>query len=228
MDTIPSENQKNLHASADVKFYIVGTRKLENEMIASCLKRKTNRKCFLFNDINSISIESQKACGEQRLVLYCCHGKNLKQILADIKSYTKIKEPGNRIVFFNVSKDMMFEKEFVSKWIQGFFYEHDPLDVFLKGIEAVLDGKLWLSRDIMTRFILEGTDKDKSIKKGSDNLTERQFEILALVSVGATNDEISDRLCISPHTVKTHLYKIFRKINVPNRVQATLWAAQNL
>ena len=228
METIPSENQKNLHASADVKFYIVGTRKLENEMIASCLKRKTNRKCFLFEDINSIPTEGQKACGEQRLVLYCCHGKNLKQVLAEVKSYTKIKEPGNRIVFFNVSKDMLFEEKFVSKGIRGFFYEHDPMDIFLKGIGAVLDGKLWLSRDIMTRFILEGTDKDKSIKKAINNLTERQLEILALVSVGATNDEISDRLYISPHTVKTHLYKIFRKINVPNRVQATLWAAQNL
>ena len=110
----------------------------------------------------------------------------------------------------------------------GFFYEHDPLDIFLKGIGAVLDGKLWLSRDIMTRFILEGTGKDKSLKKDSDKLTERQIEILALTAVGATNDEIADKLCISHHTVKTHLYKIFRKINVPNRVQASLWAAKNL
>ena len=57
---------------------------------------------------------------------------------------------------------------------------------------------------------------------------ERQIEILAMVAVGATNDEIADKLCISPHTVKTHLYRIFKKINVPNRVQAALWAAKNL
>jgi DNA-binding NarL/FixJ family response regulator len=102
------------------------------------------------------------------------------------------------------------------------------LNNFLKGIGAVLDGKLWLSRDIMTRFILEGTGKDKSLKKDSDKLTERQIEILAMVSVGSTNEEIADKLCISPHTVKTHIYKIFKKINVPNRVQASLWAAKNL
>jgi DNA-binding NarL/FixJ family response regulator len=161
-------------------------------------------------------------------VLYCCHGKDLKRVLAEIKGYTKKKEPGNHIVFFNVSKDMEFEDKFVSKGILGFFYEQDPLDIFLKGIGAVLDGKLWLSRDIMTKFILEGTGKDKSLKKDSDNLTERQTEILALVAVGATNEDIADKLCISPHTVKTHLYKIFKKINVPNRVQAALWAAKNL
>ena len=59
-------------------------------------------------------------------------------------------------------------------------------------------------------------------------LTSRQTEILALVAVGATNEQIADKLCISPQTVKSHLYNIFKKINVPNRVQAALWAAKHL
>ena len=54
------------------------------------------------------------------------------------------------------------------------------------------------------------------------------MEVLALVSSGARNDEIADRLFISPHTVKTHLYKIYKKIGVPNRLQAALWASKNL
>ena len=223
-----SEKQKNLHPSTDVKFFIVGSRRLENEMIASCLKRKTGRECFLFEDINSIPVGSQEDYGEKKLVFYCCHGKSAKQVLAEIKSYKKKKMPGNRIVLFNVSKGMEFEEKTLLKEIQGFFYEHDPLDLFLKGIGAVLNGKLWLSRDIMTRFILEGIDKDKSLKKSNDKLTDRQTEILAMIAIGATNDEIADKLCISRHTVKTHLYKIFKKINVPNRVQASLWAAKNL
>ncbi|MCJ7540523.1 MAG: response regulator transcription factor [Desulfobacterales bacterium] len=223
-----SEKQKNFRPRTETTFYIVGPRRLENEMIASCLKGKTGRECFLLENIDQIPVGEQKDRGEQRLVLYCCHGKDLKRVLAEIKDYTKKKEPGNRIVFFNVSKNMGFEEKFVSKGILGFFYEHDPLDIFLKGIGAVLDGKLWLSRDIMTRFILDGAGKDKSLKKDSDKLTERQIEILALTSVGSTNEEIADKLCISPHTVKTHLYRIFKKINVPNRVQAALWAAKNL
>jgi len=169
-------------------------------------------------DINQVPISAQKDYTRQRLVLYCCHGKDLKDILAEIEDYTQKKSALNRMVLFNVPTDWKFKKKFVSKGIQGFFYERDPLDIFLKGIGAVLDGKQWLSRDIMTRFILEDTDNDRSLRKSSDNLTERQVEILALIAVGATNEEISDRLCISPHTVKTHLYKIFKKINVPNRV----------
>ena len=68
----------------------------------------------------------------------------------------------------------------------------------------------------------------KSSSTKSTILTPRQTEILALVAVGATNEQIADKLCISPQTVKSHLYNIFKKINVPNRVQAALWAAKHL
>jgi DNA-binding NarL/FixJ family response regulator len=228
MNIMESQKQKNLYPSTDVKFFVVGSRRLENEMIASCLKNNTGRESFLFEDIKRMPGGAQKDRGEKRLVFYCCHGKDVNQVLAEIKNYTKNKDPENRIVLFNVSKGVALEKVILSKKVQGVFYEHDTLDIFLKGVKSVLDGKLWFSRDIMTKFIFEGIDKDKSLKKSSNRLTERQIEILALVAVGATNEEIADKLYISPNTVKTHLYNIFRKINVPNRVQASLWAAKNL
>jgi LuxR family transcriptional regulator of csgAB operon len=80
----------------------------------------------------------------------------------------------------------------------------------------------------MSKYIFDNSGSETSSKNTVGNLTKRQIEILAMIAVGSTNEEISDKLCISPHTVKTHLYKIFKKINVPNRVQASLWAAKNL
>ena len=49
-----------------------------------------------------------------------------------------------------------------------------------------------------------------------------------LVSAGAKNEQIAEELHISPNTVKTHIYNIFKKIGVPNRLQAALWAVKNL
>ena len=148
--------------------------------------------------------------------------------MAEVKPFLKEKEFGNHAVLFNVLPDQGIEQECVLEGIEGFFYEQDPLDMFLKGVRAVFDGELWLSRDIMTKCIREGASREKATGTASAILTSRQIEILALVSVGATNDEIADRLHISPHTVKTHLYNIFRKIEVPNRLQAALWAAKHL
>jgi DNA-binding NarL/FixJ family response regulator len=228
MSPAMAKKQKNIPSSNRKAFYIVGHRRLENELMASYLERQTGDQCFVLEDINHIPKNNPKNNARQRLVFWDCQKKNMKNLLAELRTYNIHKQSENHIVLFNVPTDLAFEKKFVLEGIYGFFYEHDPLDVFLKGVKSVIDGRLWLSRDMMTKCIFEGTGKDDSAKSRIENLSERQIEILALVAVGATNDEIADRLCISPHTVKTHLYRIFKKINVPNRVQAALWAAGNL
>jgi LuxR family transcriptional regulator of csgAB operon len=59
-------------------------------------------------------------------------------------------------------------------------------------------------------------------------LTSEEIEILAMVALGATDKQIADRLRLSQETVKARVKGIFKKINAPNRFQASLWAAMNL
>ena len=51
-------------------------------------------------------------------------------------------------------------------------------------------------------------------------LTNREIEILLILSKGLSNQEIAERLFISPETVKRHLYNIYQKFDVKNRQQA--------
>ena len=59
-------------------------------------------------------------------------------------------------------------------------------------------------------------------------LTPRETEILAMIAVGATDEQISDKLRISPHMIKDEISKIFRKIGATDRLEAILWATKNL
>ena len=77
-------------------------------------------------------------------------------------------------------------------------------------------------------FVFEGFKEKTVAIAEKTSLTAREIEILTLVSMGSTNEEISAKMFISTNTVKTHLYNIFKKINVGNRLQAALWAAANL
>ncbi|HCY86697.1 MAG TPA: hypothetical protein DHV36_16310 [Desulfobacteraceae bacterium] len=58
-------------------------------------------------------------------------------------------------------------------------------------------------------------------------LTNRELEVLSLMGEGQTNPEISKRLGISPHTVKSHVVHIFNKLGINHRTQAVVWAARN-
>jgi LuxR family maltose regulon positive regulatory protein len=55
-------------------------------------------------------------------------------------------------------------------------------------------------------------------------LSKRELEILALLSQGATNQDIAANLCVSLNTVKKHISNIYSKMSVPNRTQATFLA----
>ncbi|WOX04666.1 response regulator transcription factor [Microbulbifer pacificus] len=59
-------------------------------------------------------------------------------------------------------------------------------------------------------------------------LTRREQEILAQLTTGEPNSIIASRLHLSEHTVKNHMYNIFRKIGVKNRLQASNWAKLHL
>ena len=228
MDIMDPKNIKKPNFSTDMTFYVVGKRRLQNELIASYLTKKTGKECFVLESIDHLSSDPTGQGGPSRLVFWDCHEKGLKKLLSELKSFANDKKTVTRFIFFNVPAYFELSKEFILKGAHAFFYEHDSLDIFLKGVRAVLDGKLWLSREMMTKCIFENSDHPMSSKNTVGDLTERQIEILAMIAVGSTNEEIANKLCISPHTVKTHLYKIFKKINVPNRIQASLWAAKNL
>jgi len=157
--------------------------------MASYLERQTGDPCVVAENVSHIPTDNSKTNGRPKLVFWDCRGNNFKNLLAELRAWTIRNHSANPSMLFNVPCDMEFEKKFLLEGIHGFFYENDPLDVFMKGVRTVIDGKLWLSRDMMTKCIFEGTDKDNSAKSRIETLSQRQIQIPALVAVGATNHE---------------------------------------
>ena len=223
-----SREQKSSQGSTGKVIYIVGPGRLQNEAIASCLQRETGDQCFVHEVLGDVPLDEVGDNDQQGLVLLDSQGKDEKYVLAELRPYLSRRKSENHIALFNVSRDSGIEKRCVSEGVRGFFYAEDQLEIMVKGVRAVLDGEWWLSRGVMIKYILEGTGEDRYARRGKEVLTSRQIEVLAQVAVGASNDEIADRLSISSHTVKTHLYNVFKKIKVANRLQAALWAAKHL
>lgn len=60
-----------------------------------------------------------------------------------------------------------------------------------------------------------------------DGLTDRESEILALITQGKSNAEAANLTYLSPNTIKSHIRSIYRKIGVHSRTQAVLWGVRN-
>jgi DNA-binding NarL/FixJ family response regulator len=203
---------------------IVGPNTLQNELIASFLEKETSVKCFAID--NYAELESLHASGEdQHLLLYDCMGKAIDGCMEQCAPLLE-KNPGmHRLCLFNLKKGAGLEPGLVTQGVRGFFYSEEPFQQLAKGVRAVLNGEFWVSRKIMTDLIIKN---NLPARVHEDILSRRETDILAMIVEGATNEEIADKLCISKHTVKTHLYNIFKKLDVRSRFQAALWAAKHL
>ena len=115
--------------------------------------------------------------------------------------------------------------------MHGLFYEDVSQDNLCKGILAIFDGELWLPRKVIIEQLQRHKGNTRLIPERSKNhglLTAREIEILNLIATGAKNTDIATNLCLSVHTIKTHIYHIYKKIDVSNRMQAVNWASNNL
>ena len=206
-------------------------------MLARCLSLATEAKCQVFCDISQIhALAPLKTKDEQRLIVLDCQEKEPHELLAELKSCLQHKLSRHIVALYNVNEDIEIEESCLLDGIRGLFYGQDSFELFTKGVQAILNGKLWFPREMMERWLLEGAarnnlpsrEKIALKEKETEILTKREAEILTMVAVGNTNEEIADKLSISLKTVKAHLYSSFKKLDVSNRLQATLWTAENL
>jgi DNA-binding CsgD family transcriptional regulator len=212
----------------DKMVFVIGPFSLQNRLMAHYLEQSTGVKSESLGHFRDITAGEDQKNGRHKLVLWDCLGKDLKACLQNVESSRHWRSSEELMGLFNVAPEMGIEEETVNRGVQGFFYENDPLEQLSKGVCAMFDGELWLSRKIMTECIVKNSHKYAYPRIEETCLTQRERQILLMISVGLTNQEVADKSFISLHTVKAHLYNIFKKINVPNRLQAALWATKNL
>lgn len=206
---------------------IVSKNTLQNELFLSFLEKETGLEissCPTLGDIPNI----EEGSDSKQLILFDCMGLELDQLWTKFGIGTNLNPARTLTALFNVERGTRIEREAVERSIRGVFYLNEPLEIFSKGILSIFKGELWYSRQTVSKLLLESRSSLKSATRAAVPLTAREKQILIEIASGAPNQEIGDDLFISVHTVKTHIYNIYKKINVSNRLQATLWVAKYL
>jgi LuxR family transcriptional regulator, positive regulator of biofilm formation len=235
-----SEKQSPTPDQIDIagrEILVVSPRKLDSELLAYALAKEVCEKCQVVPDVSSLkeTLPPKPTGGAEvsgsavkTLLLIDCVENDFDRIMRELSDQQREPSANLIVAVYNVYPGWGIEEEALRFGIKGFFYKHDGLKLLVKGINAIFGQEVWVSREILLRSAMGGKRKKRAAIQEKTGLSVRETEILVLLSSGIQNEEIAEKLFISPNTVKTHLYNIFKKINVPNRLQATLWVAKNL
>jgi len=119
--------------------------------------------------------------------------------------------------------------EAIRSGASGFLVKDTEPDELLRAVRAVVGGDALLSPSVTRRLISEFAARSKvpEATVSLTELTEREREVMALVGIGLSNDEIARRLVVSPLTAKTHVSRTMVKLGARDRAQLVVLAYES-
>jgi DNA-binding NarL/FixJ family response regulator len=129
------------------------------------------------------------------------------------------------IVVFSFSDQPQTVRHAMGAGAQGFISKAVPAQEIVDGVVAAARGERVVLTRSSQRAAIDGALRWPGREMG---LTERESELLSLLSTGMTNSELGGHLYVSENTVKTQLSHLYAKLNVRNRAQAAALAGQGI
>ena len=109
--------------------------------------------------------------------------------------------------------------------IRGVIGPEDSVEMFYKALKVVRAGEIWIDQKHLKSLLgSAGTLTPVAEIKG---LSDQDKRIVGMIARGLKNREIADRLCLSEHTIKSHVSRIYKKLKVKNRAQLASLARDN-
>ncbi|HET8730901.1 MAG TPA: response regulator transcription factor [Moraxellaceae bacterium] len=162
------------------------------------------------------------------LVLLDCSSLSF-DVVQEHVAHMSVAQPERRHALVWVEPGSAFEQ--LIRWpsVKGIFASDCDEAQLLRGAQSIIAGHNWLPRRLLEQCLEKQRGKMPVVHSPiPQSLTDRERQILHHVGEASTNAQIAYDLCISEHTVKTHLYNIFRKIQVRNRTEASNWVRRHL
>jgi DNA-binding NarL/FixJ family response regulator len=133
---------------------------------------------------------------------------------------------GTRVVVLTTFAEDAYIFDALRAGASGFLVKDTEPAELLHAVRVVHGGDALLSPAVTRRLVAEFAARSRPTApdRRLDPLTEREREVLALVATGLSNDEIAERLVVSPATAKTHVSRSMVKLGVRDRAQLVVLA----
>ncbi len=184
---------------------------------------------FLLSEIENINVVGEASNGSEFLEEL---PKNIPDVvIMDIKmpvvdgieaSRRALEQfPDLNILILSMYEEEEYYNPMIDIGVKGFIPKSSQREELREAIYSIYEGKPYFSQGLLLKLL-----KTKN-QKPLINLTEREKEVLELICKGLTNNEIADKLFISPRTVERHRANLMEKTNTDNSIKLVLFSIKN-
>lgn len=138
--------------------------------------------------------------------------------------------PEIRVLMLSVSEEAEMIRESFQAGVWGYMMKRAGKAELLKALQSIANGQKYFSESVVFELMRLGlTDNipKEEVSNEFNQLTEREIDIIRLISNELSSNEIAEKLFIAPKTVETHRHNILKKLNVKNTVGIIKYAIKN-
>lgn len=152
-------------------------------------------------------------------------------VLNGIEATRQIRKASRntKVIILSMHSHDRFISELFSLGASGYLLKDSTGDDIIRAIKAAISGDTYLSPSI-SRRVVEDYISMKRVKSSEENLyaklSDREREVFQMMAEGRSTREISDTLCVSMSTVKTHRANIMNKLEIENLSQLIQFAIE--
>jgi DNA-binding NarL/FixJ family response regulator len=143
----------------------------------------------------------------------------------EVTQRVKRQWPATKVIILSMQNNEAYVVSALKSGASGYILKDTGPEELVDAIRTVVKGERYLSKQLSERLINAYVSKvDEAEVDPYDTLTNREKEILHLVAEGYTNNEIAERLFISPRTAELHRSNVINKLGLKNQVDLVRFA----
>lgn len=181
-------------------------------------------------DVSGIKVVGEASTGEDAVKLARQHTPHV--VLMDVKmpgiggfeATRKLlrMDPDLKVLVLTTVNNDLYPARLLQIGAAGYITKGSSMDEMVQAIRSVNAGQRYISPEIASQLAFRHVnDKEES---PFDTLSERELQVMLMITKGTKVQDIAEKLCLSPKTVNSYRYRIFEKLSVKNDVELTLLA----
>ncbi|MEG1590026.1 response regulator transcription factor [Chryseobacterium sp.] len=216
--------------SEQIKIALVDDEQLILEGVKMLLSKEKNFSVTMMANAGNVFLENLEKCAEEDfpdialvdVQMHPMNGFELVEILKD-------KYPDLKIIILSSHYKTSVLGYMVKLGVAAFLPKNSDKKLFIEAIFKVSENGIFFTNEDheMLLSYMNSSSKKKSLFSMDDDLSEREKDVVKLICQECTNNEIAEKLFISPRTVESHRQRAIEKIGAKNTVGIVIYAIVN-